>query len=375
VPAGEQEDLRKKLLLLVEESFTARQNWQAAQLADLRRRLGEIEQAIDHREKNKDAIIQSRLDELLSRPPAGNANRQTRPRMRYERRGPNSQRAQPQTSRVPQSESETIYDPDLDETVGQPRGAGNRTGRPEADEFDIETREQLAQLDVQGAETDLEAAKKALSIAQALHDEGAATPRNLLSAEQDFSRAEFELKRARAKLRGVARQRTELQTAAESDVLQAKAEESKAAAGVQSADAAHEAARAELDKVTAEVEAAKATLVVAEQHYTYSNKLANTGAIGRDSLAEVEKEVTTAKAALDGANASVAKAKAKARECAAAIDIARAESYRAQVHLRAATARRDRLTARDATDKHEPPTVPTSNQDGDSKRESNRQAE
>ncbi|HVX14907.1 MAG TPA: hypothetical protein VHC22_27200 [Pirellulales bacterium] len=386
--AEEQQTQTNKLRALVEESFVARQNWQTAQLAELRRRLGEIEHAIEEREKNKNAIIQSRLDELASGPPAVHKDRQTFPDPRLWRRDPKRQRARSEADST--QGSDAIYDPDLDDTapdVNNPQGTVERKRRrdapesvemydrsvgPSSEEFDIDTREELARLDVEDAQGDFEAAKKGLAIAQARHNTATAPASVVVSAERDSARAEVQLKRAKAKLQGVARQRAELESAAEAGLVRAKAEESKAEGGVRTAAAAHEAARAEFDQVTAEVEATKATLARAEQQFNWLKKLAGQNKVDDSSLAEQEEKVATAKAAFDGAKASVVRAEAKVRECAAAIDIARAELYVAQVHLRAATAHRDRLATRHATDKDEPATAPTSNKDGDSQNENER---
>lgn len=66
----ERQALRDKLRLAVEGSFSVRQVLQQAELENLRRRLDELEQARQDREKHKAAIIDARVDELLSGQPA-----------------------------------------------------------------------------------------------------------------------------------------------------------------------------------------------------------------------------------------------------------------------------------------------------------------
>jgi hypothetical protein len=64
--SDDQQALRDKLRPLVEESFVARQKFQSAEVEMLGRRLAEITQTINDREKNKEAIIDARIDELLN---------------------------------------------------------------------------------------------------------------------------------------------------------------------------------------------------------------------------------------------------------------------------------------------------------------------
>lgn len=72
-PDSNSASLREKLSPLVEASFNARQQWQRTELEDLRRRLGEIERAIEAREQNKEVIVNSRIEALLASSPAINA--------------------------------------------------------------------------------------------------------------------------------------------------------------------------------------------------------------------------------------------------------------------------------------------------------------
>jgi hypothetical protein len=64
--SDDQQALRDKLRPLVEESFVARQKFQSAEVEMLGRRLAEITQTINDREKNRQAIIDARIDELLN---------------------------------------------------------------------------------------------------------------------------------------------------------------------------------------------------------------------------------------------------------------------------------------------------------------------
>src|SRR5215469_3656421 len=64
--AVEPQELRGKIRPLVEESFEARQRLQKAEVEAIGRRLADIEQSIDNREKNKEAIINARIEDVLS---------------------------------------------------------------------------------------------------------------------------------------------------------------------------------------------------------------------------------------------------------------------------------------------------------------------
>jgi uncharacterized protein (TIGR03067 family) len=59
-------NLRAKLVKSVEEAFNERQKSQSAELEQLRKRLNQIETAISTREKNREAIINRRVEELIN---------------------------------------------------------------------------------------------------------------------------------------------------------------------------------------------------------------------------------------------------------------------------------------------------------------------
>src|SRR5690606_10857873 len=63
---AELDGVRTELAKAVEAAFEKRQQAQMAELDELRKRLNEIEAAISKREKNREAIINRRVEELIN---------------------------------------------------------------------------------------------------------------------------------------------------------------------------------------------------------------------------------------------------------------------------------------------------------------------
>ncbi|HVA48032.1 MAG TPA: hypothetical protein VNH11_16805 [Pirellulales bacterium] len=212
--------LRDKLRPVLEESFEARQRLQHAELDGLRRRLAEIEQAVAAREKNKEVIVNTRLDSLLlgmsgggevitktvrvpaaAQLPNGSQNRITL--------DPPSAAAAPGAIGVPL----TVLNPQVVEAAQA--SASERSGADSEAGLDLETRERLAQVDLQEAKNELDAAEKQLKRSRQLHKTGAATQSRLDADERDLHRAKAELDRAEVKVEGLARQRAERESSAQ----------------------------------------------------------------------------------------------------------------------------------------------------------------
>lgn len=361
--AADQPSVREKLRPAVVESFLARQRLQQAELAQLRRRLAEIEQSLAEREERMDAIVDSRVDELLS------PRRERAAQERYDSAVEVLKRlerlhavgkvdeAAITTHQIDLHQAKAQLDrarAKADELAGQraeeerkPRACESASpghGQSNAiDQFDIETREHLAKLDVQAAEVDVEVTEKDLSRASAAYETGTLSAEQFRSYEKDNRHAEIELQRAKAKLEGLARQRFELEAAADAAVEQAEAEGQKAAALVREAEAAGETALAQVEKSKSDVEAAESTLAYRQKQYDRMKSLAAEKAVDEKLVHESENHLDAAKASLAATKASVITAQAAVDERASAIEGAQAELSRAKARLRAATAARDRL--------------------------------
>jgi hypothetical protein len=384
------EDQRKKLRALVEQTFQARQELQRAELRELQRRLDAIGRALHDREAHKELIIDTRLNQLISSEAASDGYAEF-----VEQRVENGEvktirRRVPVKgirSPVPQAPAyKTVREEEYVDENGQvvtrmvpvtirptapvavptpvlPQPAVGDEQTPEApgkrsqvwaDEIDIETRERLAQIDFQAAEEEYAALEKELAQLRKLAKEGAAPERQIRSRENEYRQAALALKRAKAKLQGVARQRAELEAAADAAVKQAEAERELAAAKVQTAMAARDAARGEIEKAEADVESAQAKVDYEQKQYARIKALTDAKAVDENLLIERESALDAAKAALLATKASVSTGKANFNESASAIVEAQAGLNIADARLRAAQAQRDRLAHRDEADDKAP---------------------
>ena len=323
------QELREKMRPLVEESFETRQRLQRAEVAALRRRLEDIEQAIENRERNKEALINARIEDWMNRTaspdvPIGPGN------------DPNSANKpnSPQKGPAPQSEATG------DIVRLTPRQ------QEDAPDFDLETRERLAQLDLQAAEEDYLAAEKDLSQVRKLHETGAIAESELRAREKDHRHAAVELKRAKVKLEGLARQRTELQAKADDAINVAMAEESKAMARFNASRAEAETAQARVIAAEADVAQAEATYKYRETQQQRIKKLFEQKAVDEKLFDETAEQLETSKAGLDGAKAALAVAKATLNQSKQAIEERVAEAKGAQARVQAAKVERGRLGAK-----------------------------
>ena len=404
-PVADKAALREKLRPLVEESFKARQQLQQAELEELRRRLGEIERTIEEREKHKEAIVNSRIDALLAAPtatlrnqPAGeNAAPNNKPARIFNQRAydewtnprsiPNQispgspEAALPklppgmearvrniqenvevngvtttitrpvieyvQIERPKGGQSEDVamepYAPASRKADGNSFGEAKNPGSLE-NAADLDTRERLALLDLQPAQDKVDDAEKALSHSRKLQDKGYASELEVSSREKDLRHAAIELRRAKVRLEGLAAQRIELQTAAESALAETEAEVERATAKVKVAEANVAAAEAKKAQLDADVDGAKSNRAFQAKRFDRLKSLAREKAIDSTLVDEAEEKLHAAEAALSSAQAVAAHGGADIDQAKAALIEVRAELNIAEARRRAAQARRDRLT-------------------------------
>ncbi|HVW39615.1 MAG TPA: hypothetical protein VHB99_19995 [Pirellulales bacterium] len=408
-PVADKAALREKLRPLVEDSFKARQQFQQAEVEELRRRLAEIERAIEEREKNKGVIVNSRIDELLASPPAANrnqplddystpsnksalnANKSRRDDAYDETNNPpgvpnqavpgSPEAALPKLPPGVEARVRYIQDKVVENGVEMPitrrvveyvQIERPKGGEPEAiplesyapaprktdanviDEtkdldssesgLDFGTRERLAQLDLQAAEEEHAAAEHALSSVRQLHNSGVTPVSEVLSHEKELRHAAIELRRAKVKLEGLAVQRAELQTAAESALVETSAEVERATAKVQFAEAQVAAAEAKKAQLDADVEGTKSSHAFQVKRFERLKHLARVEkAIDLKLVDEAEEKLHAGEAALSSAQAAAAHGSADIDQAKAALTEARAELDIAAARRRAAQARLDRL--------------------------------
>jgi hypothetical protein len=408
-PVADKAALREKLRPLVEESFKARQQLQQAELEALRRRLAEIELAIEEREKNKGVIVNSRIDELLASPSATNRNQplgddatpsnksalnstkagrenaydettnppgvpnQAAPgspeaalpklppgveaRVRYVQEnvdvnGVRTTITRPvieyvELNRSKDGPSEGIamesYAPTSRRAEGNSFGEAKDSSSSESG-FDFETRQRLALLDLQAAEEEYADAEKALTYARQLHDKGVTPVSEVSSREKELRHAAIELGRAKLKINGIARQRADLQAAAESVLADANAEVERAAAKFKGAEANVTAVEGAKTHFEAGIEATQTKLAFQIKKLNRLNQLAKVEkAIDLKLVDEAEEQKLAAEAALVSAKSAALTAGANVESAKAAVEEARAELHIAEARRRTAQARFDRL--------------------------------
>ena len=378
VPAIGQKELRDKLRPLVEESFAARQQLQRAELEELRRRLGEIEQAIQERDKNKDVIVNSRLDELLSGQSAGDGfiyvyernsgKKVTRRRLKAEQIIPAPPGAaaspikptpipgsavQDPNAVLPQAGQTFLAAPSDSQSKWSREARAAATEEQAADGYlDIGTRERLAQIDLQEAE----AKRDVANLEYTSHEEAnkqarGSTPLSELRKLKALARvAEVGVERAKLKIEGLVRHRAELEAAADAAANEADAELKKAAANARAAKATYDVAEAHVAQAEADLEAAKAGHNYRGKAFARIKNLADAKSIDAKLFDEAQERLEAAQATLNGAQAAVATAKANVQQCMAACQEADAAKDLAALRADAAHAHRDRLIHRDAAD-------------------------
>jgi len=412
--ANDRQAIRDKLRPLVEQSFDARQRLQQAELNELRARLAEIEQAIAQREQRKDAIVDSRIDELLnpsaeragagfvyetvvkdgkeiviarwvgpgnnpaaapvpapapagrvpqpgtalSPPPPVDLPPGTELRVREVQevvvengeRKPVTRRFY-ETVRTGQSAAPQDNGESSDESLGPPRksdehSTGDQAAASADGGFDLRTRERLAQLDLEAAEEDRQAAEQDLALCQQLYEKGATSLTAIREKEKELRQAKRALKRAKAMLEVLALERTELQAAAEADVAEAQTEVEREAAKVRVAEANVDAAMAQRVQLEANVEGATSSLSFQRKVFDRLNQLARVEkAVDMRSVDEKEEKLREAQATLSRAQAAVITGKANVEKAKSAAEEARAAMQVAEARLHAAQARRERLSS------------------------------
>lgn len=299
---AQREKLRPKLRPVAAESFDARQQMQHVELESLRRRLAEIEQAVTAREKNKETIVNARVESLLAnikgmQPPRGIA----------------------QTSTREQKEAVSDDDPNLGDPVNEqvqliPEAAGDgsrtrdrslpashytpRDGASSLSAFDPETRERLAQVDLQMAQEGYDAAEKELKRAEQLYATGAVPEAVLATCNKELRLARGQLDRAKVIVDGFTRQRGEEQAQTR---IAAYARRSDPDAGEQlDFETRERLAHADVEEAQAIVDAARYDL---EAHVD-ANKQAP-GSTPKAELKNIQAKVRIAEAKLQRANVTL----------------------------------------------------------------------
>lgn len=161
---------RDRLRAAVAEAYDARRQLQQSELAELERRLANIKRALAISDAMKETIIDQRTDELLDQIEQGDEI--------GKREG-----------------ASRTYSGATDGAVAPPPGSGS----PQASALEIID----AQIDVQAAEANLAAAKRAHDYSKKMHSKGFVTGLDAESKASSYERAKLELERARLKLKSL----------------------------------------------------------------------------------------------------------------------------------------------------------------------------
>ena len=254
-----------------------------------------------------------------------------------------------ETAEIRQSAAPLDNGASSDATIEPRRQSDDRSTRDKAaaaaaEGFDLETRERLAQLDVEQAQAERPAASEELDRLRKLYEKGAAPESAVLTASKRAVDADYALKRAKLKLEGLARERQTQQFAAEAEILRAKVEIKRAEAKYDAAKATAAAADAEVQKLESDVEAAKANHEFRQKVYKRLQELAGQGTVDVRLLDEKEEQSEAARAALAAAEAALQKGSASVWQAKAGVEEAVADHDLARELLRAAQARHERLS-------------------------------
>ncbi len=321
--AVDPQELRKRIRPLVEESFDARQRLQKAEVEALRRRLADIEQTIDNREKNKEAILDARIEDVLNGKVGGNVEVEI---------GNDAGAVHVPTAALRSTNG-----------VAGEDALSERDAQREFPDFDLETRERLAKLDLQTAEEDYVGAERELAAAQAQYRSARAPYRTVLTSEKEQRHAAAAVERAKVKLDGLRRQRAELEEKADVAIAEASAEVRKASVKFHTLRKDFDTAEARVAAAEADVASAQATLENRQKQLDRVKELVDAKAIDMGALDEATEQLATAKARLDGAGSHLSLARSTLERSKATIDEAMADRDVADSHLRAARAQRERL--------------------------------
>lgn len=371
------EQARGELRLLVKQSFDARQKLRTSQVKELQQRLRDVERAIGKSQANEDAIIDARVDDLLS----GKAVAWQRhlpggppPVLREERFVKDGKEivvvttAPPGLAQSPRliPQGSTTYQPS-DSVAGNPAvtklpeisipemrapevvsgmmaTSGSQPAQP-VDTGDIVTREQMARIELEVETAKRDAAKADHDSHKLANDRApGSTPRLQMQRLATILRvAEAELKRAEAKLEAIKREHANLAAIAEIGVEEAEAARHKADAKRQGSVALVETAEAEIVKAEASERSALSSLGHRQKKYDRVKLLKTQNAVDDALLHETAEELNVASGALESARAAVKIAKSNAGQAKSAAEESLADLELAEARLRAAKARRDRL--------------------------------
>ena len=320
--------LRDKLRPVLEESFDARQRLQRAELEGLRRRLTEIEQAIAVREKSKAAIVSARLDNLLLSMNGAPATLQN-----VQNGGVKSQaiRTAPESPFYRGQSSASARGTRQPREVAEATQEQSKTASDA--QFDLETRERLAQIDLQEAQEEYDAAEKQLQWRHKLKESGAVPQGEITAYEKDRRRAKAELDRAKVKVEGVARQR---ELAAKAAVADAEGERNMAVGMVRQKEGNRNGAQERLKEAEADLEAATAKRDYELKQGERIQKLFDSKAVEATVVEEQKQKLAAADAAWANARSKVKTANAYLKDTERQLEEARAAVPAAEEKLREA---------------------------------------
>lgn len=183
-------DRRDQVRQAVAEAYDARQHLQAAELAELERRIAGIKRAMALRETMKDSIIDQRTDELLEQMEA--TENQPKQQQQGGAPQPNKSGSQSQTPGYPSPAGNSTVDP-----------FGATVENAKDPHLASETERRLLELDVQEAEATLAAALRAQRRGKALFDTGTMGEDEYDKLSEEVKRAKIQCERAKVKLKAV----------------------------------------------------------------------------------------------------------------------------------------------------------------------------
>lgn len=170
----------------VTEAYDARQQLQAAELAELERRIASIKRAMALREAMKESIIDQRTEELIEQIEAA----ENSPKENARRKATSTPTSRGATPAYPGATVEK-------------RSQGADPFSADGPQVGPEVRRRLLELDVREAETKLAAAERDYKRGKALHDTGAIGADVFNQLSDELERAKIQCERAKVKLKAL----------------------------------------------------------------------------------------------------------------------------------------------------------------------------
>jgi multidrug resistance efflux pump len=288
----------------VAEAYEARQQLQAAELAELERRIAGIKRAMALRETMKETIIDQRTEELLD----AIEKRENGPE---EKKGSDSaDAAKPGKNPRPAA--------GYDFNSANKLPGGSKSGDPfgTADpRLGPQARKRLLEIDAAEAELAAEAAMRAYERAAELVDTGAMTHEALEELHEKCVSAKVRAERAKVLVEAF----VEANPAA-ADTSKTPPNKNRAVAPV----SPHIGEQAEMRLLQLDVEEAEATLAAAERAYQRGKALYDTGTLGTDAYDKLSEELNHAKIQLERTKVK-AQAQKESAAASARVDLSKAK--------------------------------------------------